>query len=178
MVPALIGPVPAVAVTGVSGSGKSTLAAQLAGHLGWAFIEGDDHHPAANIAKMSAGIPLTDADRWPWLQALADLVAANARAGVPTVLACSALRRCYRDRLRAGTGLVFLHADGPAEIVRERIASRRDHFMPARLLDSQLAILERLGSDEPGVSVSIAGPPEEVLAALAALEGLGVLRSD
>lgn len=175
-----VGEVRAVVVIGVSGSGKSTLAAQLAGRLGWAFVEGDDHHPAANIATMSAGIPLTDADREPWLHRLADLLAENARAGTPTMLACSALRRRYRDLLRSGNpDLVFLHADGPDDLLWERIASRADHFMPAHLLDSQLATLERLGRDERGATVSIAGTREEVVArAMEALAGLGVPRSD
>ena len=129
---------------GVSGTGKSTLGRALADHLGGSFLEADDFHPQANIQKMSSGKALTDADRAPWLRNLAaELERRSQVAGSITVLACSALKERYRDALRvpgARTDVVFL--DGPREVIRERLSSRKHHFMPATLLDSQLEALE------------------------------------
>lgn len=155
-------------VMGVSGSGKTLIGAALARTLGGRFVEGDDLHPPVNRAKMAAGTPLTDEDRWPWL----DVVAAALRdAAPPAVAACSALRRAYRDRLRAGVpGLLFLHLDGPREEVAARLAARRGHFMPPALLQSQYEALEPLGADEAGVAVENRGEPEAV--ARAAVQAL------
>lgn len=170
---------PSVVVIGVSGSGKSTVAARLAARLGREFVEGDEFHPAENVAKMSAGIPLTDEDRLPWLGALAGVLAERAASGIPVVLSCSALRRRYREILRAGDpSLVFIHVHGAAEVLRNRIEARRDHFMPPNLLESQLASMEPLAQDEPGVTVSVVGSPDEVFErAVAALAGLRSVRT-
>ncbi len=171
--------VPSVVVIGVSGSGKSTVAARLAARLGRELVEGDEFHPPENVAKMSDGIPLTDEDRLPWLRALAGRLAEGAANGIPIVVSCSALRRRYRDILRAGDpALVFVHAHGTAEVIRARIEARRDHFMPPNLLESQLATMEPLAHDEPGVTVSVAGTPDEVFErAVAALAGLSAVRT-
>ncbi|GAA0982084.1 MULTISPECIES: gluconokinase [Nocardiopsidaceae] len=136
---------------GVAGSGKTTVAEYVAKRLGLPFAEADAFHPRANIEKMAAGVPLTDDDRWPWLRDLAAWISAHDALGESTVMACSALRREYRDVLREGApGVCFLHMQGPAEVILERMAARADHFMPPALLESQLATLERLGPDEPG----------------------------
>lgn len=163
---------PRIVVMGVSGSGKSTLGAALAGSLGVPFAEGDDFHSEANRIKMAAGVPLTDEDRWPWLGSLRDWAAAQ-----PTgcVLACSALRRAYRDVLReAGDDVVFLEVDVPADLLRSRMSSRPGHYMPTSLLDSQLATLEPLAPDETGRRIDGANDLESVLdearTAVAALE--------
>ena len=129
---------------GVSGTGKSAVAAPVAARLGCEFAEGDDFHPAANVEKMREGTPLTDEDRWPWLRSLADWTAARAARGTPTAVACSALRRAYRDVLREGApDTVFVHLAGDRDLIREWMG-RREHFMPLALLDSQLATLEPL----------------------------------
>lgn len=159
----------AIVVMGVSGSGKSAVAAALAAALGLRFTEGDALHPAENIAKMTRGIPLTDADRRPWL----DLVAAALAGG--GIVSCSALRRAYRERLRRGAGrpLAFVFLRGTEAVLAERMAFRTGHFMPGSLLASQLATLED-PSGEPGVvTVDIDRPlPEIVAEAVAALEPL------
>ena len=137
-----------VVVMGVSGSGKSTLATRLASGLGWDFLEGDLLHPAANVAKMQAGTPLDDADRQPWLQAIAAWIAEHLHAGRNGVVACSALRRVYRDRLRdAGPGVRFVYLQVSRAVLYQRLRHRH-HFMPASLLDSQLATLEEPHGDE------------------------------
>lgn len=141
-----------VVMMGVSGCGKTTVARLLADRLGWAFAEGDDLHPASNIAKMSAGQPLTDADRGPWLANIVDWTRA---AATDTVVSCSALRRTYRDHLRcAGGRTLFLHLDLSEDVLAERMAHRGGHFMPAGLLPSQLATLERLQPDEEAVVIT------------------------
>lgn len=163
----------AVVVIGVAGAGKSTIARAVADRVGAAFVEADDLHPAENVAKMAGGAPLDDADRWPWLDRVADAIRESPG---PVVVACSALRRAYRDRLRerAGRPLAFVHLDGSAELLRSRIAGRSGHFMPAALLDSQLATLEPLAADEPGVTLDVAaGVPELVAAAVGALAADG-----
>ena len=151
-----------VVVMGVSGSGKTTVGAALADALGLPFVDGDALHPAANVAKMAAGIPLDDADRAPWLDAVGAVLAAG-----PVVVACSALRRVYRDRLRAAApGLLLVFLDGSREVLAQRMAGRPGHFMPASLLDSQLATLERPDPDEHPVTVDIAAPVPDIVASL------------
>src|SRR6478609_3459703 len=141
-----------VIVMGVSGSGKSTVAKGLSTVLGWEFAEGDAFHPEANVAKMRSGTPLTDEDRWPWLEAIGDWISAKERAGESAVVTSSALRRVYRDLLRRGRPHVrFLHVEAPSEVIRERMEQRAGHYMPPSLLPSQLATLESLEPDEPGV---------------------------
>jgi len=152
-----------VVVMGVSGSGKTTVGAALADAFGLRFVDGDALHPAANVAKMAAGIPLDDADRAPWLDAIGAVLAAG-----PVVVACSALKRAYRDRLRAAAPrlqLVFL--DGDPALLASRMTARPGHFMPASLLDSQLATLERPEPDEHALTADIARPAEEIVTALA-----------
>lgn len=145
-------------VSGVSGSGKSTVAAELVRRTGWAFLEGDDLHPEANQRRMAAGVALDDADRLPWLRAVAGWIGAAEAAGHDAVVTCSALRRHYRDLLRRGHPSVwFVELDVAAEDLRRRLGERRGHFMPASLLDSQLATLEPLAPDEPGVRVDAGG---------------------
>jgi gluconokinase len=159
----MTGPV-VVVVMGVSGSGKTTLAHEIADRLHWRFQEGDDLHPAANVAKMSRGEPLTDADRQPWLQALAAWIEECLGAGDSGVLTCSALRRSYRDFLRVGRPQVrFCHVTMDPDVLRARLERRTGHYMPPSLLPSQLAALEPLQPDEPGVTVSGDGPPDAVL---------------
>jgi gluconokinase len=157
---------------GVSGCGKSTIAALLAQRLGWPMAEADDLHPASNVAKMHAGQPLTDDDRWPWLERVRDWIAARAGAGQDVVVTCSALRTAYRDVLRTAAPRVrFLLLTAPPEVLAERIGHRTGHFMPPSLLPSQLATLEPLGPDEDGVTVDVSGTPEaSATAALVALQ--------
>lgn len=159
------GAVPRVVVMGVSGSGKSTVGWLLARRLDVAFVDADGLHPPANVAKMTAGEPLTDADRLPWLRAVAaELAAAPAGA----VVACSALRRRYRDVLRDGApGVTFVHLDGSRDVLAARLAARLDHFMPASLLDSQLATLEPLDADEAGVVLDVGETPDRLAEASA-----------
>jgi gluconokinase len=148
---------PHIVVMGVAGCGKTTVGEELAAALGWNFAEGDRDHPQASVAKMAAGIPLTDDDRWPWLRVLAGRIAAEDRAGRSLVLACSALRRAYRDVLRSGGGRVrFVHLHGDRAVLAGRLAARAGHFFPAGLLDSQFAALEPLGPGEDGIVVDVA----------------------
>ncbi|MFF8386762.1 gluconokinase [Streptomyces kanasensis] len=150
-----------VVVMGVAGTGKTTIGPLVAERLGVPYAEGDDFHPAANVAKMTAGVPLDDADRWPWLDAIGRWAAG--RAGRGGVVSSSALKRAYRDRLRAAApGVVFLHLTGDRALVGERMAARRGHFMPTALLDSQFATLQPLGDDEAGVAVDVAGTPADI----------------
>ena len=152
-----------VVVMGVSGSGKTTVASGIAVATDFTFAEADEYHPAASVAKMAAGEPLTDEDRWPWLAELATWMSARAAEGVSTVLACSALRRSYRDVLRAGPPSVhFVLVDGSAEVIRARMAAREGHYMPVTLLDSQIATLEPLEADESGVVLDVALAPDEL----------------
>ncbi len=154
----------ALIVMGVSGSGKSTIAAALADRLGWTFEDGDRFHPASNVAKMSAGHPLTDDDRWPWLQAIADEIDRVCEAGGHVVVACSALKRTYRDLLvhgRSDVRIVFL--DGNQALIAGRLGNRKGHFMPPGLLDSQFKTLERPQADEHPITVSIDAPVEAIV---------------
>ncbi|MCL2552771.1 MAG: gluconokinase [Actinomycetia bacterium] len=164
-------PQPVIVVMGVSGSGKSTVGGLLAERLGVPYAEADDFHPPANIAKMSAGHPLDDADRAPWLDAIAEWIAARGDHG--GVVSCSALRRRYRDRLRvAAPDLFFLHLDGPPDLIASRLAARMQHFMPSGLLASQFEALEPLEAGEAGAVVPITGGPQEIAdRAIAALPG-------
>ncbi|MFF3726087.1 gluconokinase [Streptomyces erythrochromogenes] len=162
-----------VVVMGVAGTGKTTVGRLLAERLGLPYAEGDAFHPAANVAKMAAGHPLDDADRWPWLDAVGEWI--RNRAGMcGGVIAASSLKRVYRDRLRtAAPGAVFVHLTGERALIEERMAARKGHFMPTTLLQSQFATLEPLQDDELGVAVDVAGSPEEVTErALAALDRL------
>ncbi|MFJ8587107.1 gluconokinase [Streptomyces sp. NPDC093595] len=152
---------PVVVVMGVAGTGKTTVGPLVAERLGVPYAEGDDFHPEANIAKMSAGVPLDDTDRWPWLDAIGRW--AHGREGLGGVVSSSALKRSYRDRLRtAAPGIVFLHLTGDRALIEGRMAARTGHFMPAALLDSQFATLQPLGEDEAGVAVDVAGGPEDI----------------
>ncbi|WP_433309927.1 gluconokinase [Micromonospora chersina] len=162
-----------VVVMGVSGAGKTTVARGISELTGLRFAEADEFHTEAHVAQMRAGIPLTDADRWPWLRALAGWMADRHAEGVSTVLTCSALKRAYRDVLRQGPADVeFLHLDGAAQLIRDRLDRRVGHYMPASLLDSQRAILEPLGPDESGVVLEVAAPPEELVRRAVDLLGL------
>jgi gluconokinase len=157
-------PACALIVMGVSGSGKSTIAARLAERLGWTYEDGDRFHPASNVAKMSAGQPLTDEDRWPWLQAIADEIDRVARNSGHVVIACSALKRAYRDLLvhgRDDVRIVFL--DGTKALISDRLARRTGHFMPPGLLDSQFKTLEPPQADEDPITVSIDAPVEVIV---------------
>ncbi|WP_231479926.1 MULTISPECIES: gluconokinase [unclassified Microbacterium] len=150
-----------IVVMGVSGVGKTTVGRELARRMGVAFIDADDLHGPENIAKMAAGAPLDDDDRWPWL----DRVGAALAADPAVVVACSALKRSYRDRLRASAPTVFfVHLDAPRERVVAQTTARRDHFMPPALLASQLQTLEPLGPDEQGIAVTVDAAPEELVA--------------
>jgi gluconokinase len=153
---------PPLVVMGVSGCGKSTVGSLLARQLGLTFIDGDDLHPAANKEKMGAGIPLDDADRHPWLAEIGRTLRDGASAGV--IVACSALKRRYRDQLRAEAGeVLFLHLNGDPETLSSRVAGRQHEFMPAAMLDSQLAALEPLGDDEAHVLLDIRESPAELV---------------
>ena len=167
-----------VILMGVSGSGKTTLMDALVERLGWPAAEGDAFHPAANVEKMRTGHPLTDDDRWPWLEALATWIGERERAGEDVLVTCSALKRAYREVLRRGHPSVwFVHLVVPPEVLEERLESRRGHYMPSSLLPSQLETLEPLGPDEPGVELdATADVRDEVDQVLARLEMLRVER--
>ncbi|MFD6436953.1 gluconokinase [Streptomyces venezuelae] len=161
-----------VVVMGVAGTGKTTIGPLLADRLGVPYAEGDDFHPPENIQKMSSGTPLTDDDRWPWLDAIGSW--AHGRAGLGGVVSSSALKRSYRDRLRAAApDVVFVHLTGDRALIEDRMSHRQGHFMPTALLDSQFATLEPLGAGEVGVDVDVTGTPEEI--SDRAVEALGRL---
>jgi gluconokinase len=154
----------ALVVMGVSGSGKSTIADSLAARLGWRCEDGDRFHPASNVAKMSAGHPLTDEDRWPWLQAIADEIDRVCKAGERAVIACSALKRAYRNILVHGRNdvrIIFLN--GTQELIAGRLAARKGHFMPPGLLTSQFATLQPPEANEHPVTVSIDAAVETII---------------
>lgn len=156
-------------VMGVSGSGKTTIAVELAARLGWTFKDADDLHSAANVAKMHAGIPLDDADRTPWLTAVADWIGARLAAGDRAVIACSALKRAYRRTILGGRdSICFVYLEGNRALLAQRLAGRKGHFMPASLLDSQLATLEIPGAHEPAITVSADATPDAIVEAIIA----------
>jgi gluconokinase len=151
-----------VVIMGVSGSGKTTIGLRLAEVLGGTFAEGDAYHPPENIEKMKSGTPLTDADRWPWLDRLSTEIGKWLAEGRAVILACSALKQSYRDRLAAGReGVHFVYLKGTEDLIRARLELRTDHYMPASLLGSQLAALE-----EPidAVTLDVSGTPEDIVA--------------
>ncbi|MCP4603016.1 MAG: gluconokinase [Proteobacteria bacterium] len=156
---------------GVSGCGKSSVGGAIASKAGWAFIEGDDLHPAANRRKIASGIPLGDDDRWPWLDSIAREARAIEGDGRSVVVACSALKRVYRERLACGSkDIRFVYLAGHRALIQDRMAARQDHFMPPGLLDSQLATLERPDDDERAIPLDIEMPLDDIVrAALAAL---------
>lgn len=164
-------------VMGVSGSGKTTVAEGVVERTGWVFAEADAFHPQANIDKMASGTPLTDEDRWPWLRHLGAWMAEHGAKGEDTVITCSALKRTYRDVLRAdvlalgaGHRVLFAHLDGSAEVIAARLEGRKGHFMPASLLQSQIDTLEDLEPDEDGVVLDLTAAPAELVERV--MEGL------
>ena len=154
------GELPVLVLMGVSGGGKSTVAGVLAERLGWDLREGDDLHPADNVAKMAAGHPLDDADRFPWLEQVAAWIRERTEPGRPGLITCSALKRRYRDVLR-GEHVVFVYLEGTREEVARRLAVRHGHYMPASLLDSQFADLEPPTPDERSITVHVTGSPAQ-----------------
>nr|WP_232302544.1 gluconokinase [Elstera litoralis] len=166
---------PPIVVMGVSGCGKSRVGRDLAARLGVTFLEGDVLHPPENVARMAAGIPLTDADRQGWLEAIAGALAQAAGCGEGIVVSCSALRRPYRDLLRAAAPATrFVHLTGSRALLIDRMAAREGHFMPISLLDSQLATLEPPGADEQPIVQNIEQSPAAILDAT--VEALGIIK--
>ncbi|MFB9407448.1 MULTISPECIES: gluconokinase [Dactylosporangium] len=158
---------PVFLLMGVAGTGKTTVGGLLAGRLGWQYAEADDFHPVANVEKMAAGTPLTDADRRPWLDAIGAWIDERAAAGESGVVTCSGLKRAYRDRLRHGrpqVRVVFL--EGSRELITRRLTARHGHFMRVEMLDSQFADLEPPTPDEGVTEVSVEPPPGEIVAAI------------
>jgi len=163
----------AVVLMGVSGCGKSTVGGELSRLLGWPFRDADSFHPPANIEKMSRAVPLTDEDRWPWLDAIAGWIDERIARGEPGIVSCSALKRAYRARIgakRQGVRLVYLL--GSQDMIAARLAARTDHFMPAGLLASQFAALEEPGPEERALVVGIAMPPRYMASSI--IEKLGL----
>ncbi|MER9312735.1 gluconokinase [Mesorhizobium australicum] len=162
-----------IVVMGVSGCGKTEVGVEIAARLGIAFVEGDTLHPRGNVEKMSAGIPLADDDRWPWLDLVGAALRQAREAGRGLVVSCSALKKSYRDRLRhvAGGPLFFVFLDGSRSLLQARLAARRDHFFPPALLDSQFGALEHPGDEKLVVTVDIDAPIDRI--ADATLQGLG-----
>jgi gluconokinase len=161
---------------GVSGSGKTTVARALAERLGWRFAEGDDFHSPENVAKMAAGIALQDADRWPWLDAIAAWIRETRARGEPCVVACSALKRAYRERIAAGReDVCFVYLEGRYDAIAGRLAQRSGHYMPLSLLRSQFETLEPPAADECRIVVSTEQPPARIVEEVArALDAAGV----
>jgi gluconokinase len=163
---------------GVAGSGKSTIAEKLAERMGWRYEDGDKFHPASNVAKMSAGHPLTDEDRWPWLKAIADEIDRACKAGEDVVIACSALKHSYRDILVHGRDDVrIVYLRGTQELIADRLAQRKGHFMPPELLASQFKTLEPPDPDENPLTVSIDASVEEIVDDIASQLGLSASRT-
>ena len=155
-------------VMGVSGCGKSTVGQKLAARLDLDFIDGDDLHPKSNKEKMAAGHPLNDADRQPWLETIGDALAASLQSGKPAVIACSALKRSYRDLLRSREpNTLFVHLRGSSELIQQRLDERSHEYMPPTLLASQLHALEAIGSDESAIEVDVAHTPDDIVAVVA-----------
>ena len=165
---------PLIVVMGVAGSGKSTIAAGLAERLGVDFIEGDALHPQANVNKMAGGVPLSDEDRWPWLEAIGERIEAERASGTGVVVSCSALKHVYRDCLRKKVNgrVRFILLDGPRDLISSRMLGRKGHFMPQALLDSQLATLEKPGPDEDAVILDISHTVPNLLMEASAAVGL------
>ena len=156
-----------VVLMGVSGSGKSTVGAALASTLGWCLLDADDLHPPGNVAKMAAGIALTDDDRWPWLDRIVAELRRLSAAGGDVVLACSALKKAYRDRLAQAGDVRFVHLRGDRAAIAARLAARRHRYMPATLLDSQFATLELPGDAiDIDIRMSVAAQVQAIVAAL------------
>ena len=151
-----------IVIFGVSGAGKTTVGKLLARGLGWHFIEADDFHPAANIEKMRSGHPLTDEDRWPWLDCLRKQIEQLLSAGENAVLACSALKRAYRDRLRVSDAVTFVFLRGDYALAEKQLRSRQRHFMNAALLQSQFDDLEEPQPDENVLTIGLGRPPEDI----------------
>ncbi|WP_432509410.1 gluconokinase [Kineococcus auxinigenes] len=155
----------ALIVMGVSGSGKTTVALGVSQARGWEYAEGDDFHPRANVEKMRDGTPLDDDDRWPWLRSIATWIGEREAAGESVVITCSALKRAYRELLGEGHPSVrFCQLVVPEDVLTERLANRRGHYMPSSLLRSQLDTLQDLQPDEPGFQVCVEGGPDAVVA--------------
>ena len=157
-----------VIIFGVSGAGKTTVGKLLARELGWGFIEADDFHPAANIEKMRNGRPLSDEDRWPWLECLREEIKRSLAAGENAVLACSALKRTYRDRLRVGGEVKFVFLSGDDALIEKQLRGRHRHFMDPDLLQSQFDDLEEPRPDENVLTVELGGMPEEIVSEIKA----------
>lgn len=169
------GPPLVIVLMGVAGCGKSTIGAALSNARGWPFRDADSFHPEANIAKMSRGEPLDDEDRRPWLAAIAGWIDERLQAGASGIVSCSALKRDYRQRIiGARESVRLVHLAGSADLIGERLAARRGHFMPASLLVSQLAVLEPPGAEERAVVVDVAMAPARVVAAICAELGLAL----
>ena len=167
-----------VLLMGVAGSGKTTIGALLAGMLHWEFADADDFHPPSNVQKMASGVPLTDEDRWPWLDAIAAWIDAHRTAGTHAVVTCSALKRRYRDILvgeRRDVALVYLK--GSRALIEQRMAMRHEHFMPAALLQSQFDTLEEPAPDEQALVVSVDDKPREIASSIAAALHLAIARA-
>jgi gluconokinase len=152
-----------VIVFGVSGAGKTTIGKLLAEQLGWQFYEADDFHPRANIEKMRSGRPLTDEDRWPWLERLREQIMRSITAKDNAVLACSALKRAYRDRLRVSDDVTFVFLRGDCALIAEQLRHRRGHFMNPELLRSQFADLEQPEPDEDVLTTELGRTPQELV---------------
>ena len=165
-----------VVIAGVSGSGKSTVGALLAGRLGWAFADGDSFHPAANVAKMAAGTPLSDQERWPCMNSVGTWMDESAAVGDSRVVACSALKRAYRTELLDGRSARLVFLDVPHDLDRIRLGARRGHFFPAQLAESQFAALEVPDPAENALVLRADGPPEDLVTTIVARLNLGAPR--
>jgi gluconokinase len=157
-------------VMGVTGCGKTTVGALLAGRLGAVFLDGDDYHPPSNVAKMAKGTPLTDDDRWPWLDRLGDVVEEAVASQGRVVLACSALRQAYRARLAGACKAppLFVHLAGERDLIHQRMTARREHFMPVALLDSQIETLEPIQEGENAIVTPIDAPVDTMVSRILA----------
>jgi gluconokinase len=152
-----------VIIFGVSGAGKTTVGELLARELGWHFYEADDFHPRANVEKMRSGVPLTDEDRWPWLDRLREQIERSIAAGENAVLACSTLKRAYRERLRASAEVKFVFLRGDYALIEEQLRQRRGHFMDPGLLRSQFSDLEEPQPDEEALTIELGRTPQELV---------------